>query len=506
MKPKSTRLASLFIFMILLAISCEKEFLEVAPKGTALEENYYKNETEAYSGLIAVYDVLGKQAASFENMISMLNSGSDDHFAGGGSSSDGIQLQVFSDYTISESTIANSFWNDFYQGIFRANVLLTKLPDVALNEATKKRFTAEAKALRAICYFELVRLFKNIPLITTPIDTNEIYAVSQADPNDVYAQIEADLIEAIPDLPITLDLTNEAGRLSKGAAKALLGKVYLYQNKNAEAVAQLEEVNGTPGATSAFGYRLLDNFSDLWSVSNTYHSESILEVAYSDQSNATWDTYSWSSIGPDEGNLLNIMSSPRGYLRTSGSTAPDYVAGWGFNIITQSLYDTLEGDPRFDDTIEDLQAYVDSGEVELEESYQYTGYYLKKFLPLRSDATTGGGEININFRQHVYMIRLADTYLMEAEALGGTGARAQALLDAVRARVGLPSVPVSLEAIWHERRLELAGEGHRWYDLVRTARAASALANKGFTPGKNEILPIPLAELENTLLKQNPGY
>lgn len=506
MKPKSTRLASLFIFMILLAISCEKEFLEVAPKGTALEENYYKNETEAYSGLIAVYDVLGKQAASFENMISMLNSGSDDHFAGGGSSSDGIQLQVFSDYTISESTIANSFWNDFYQGIFRANVLLTKLPDVALNEATKKRFTAEAKALRAICYFELVRLFKNIPLITTPIDTNEIYAVSQADPNDVYTQIEADLIEAIPDLPITLDLTNEAGRLSKGAAKALLGKVYLYQNKNAEAVAQLEEVNGTPGATSAFGYRLLDNFSDLWSVSNTYHSESILEVAYSDQSNATWDTYSWSSIGPDEGNLLNIMSSPRGYLRTSGSTAPDYVAGWGFNIITQSLYDTLEGDPRFDDTIEDLQAYVDSGEVELEESYQYTGYYLKKFLPLRSDATTGGGEININFRQHVYMIRLADTYLMEAEALGGTGARAQALLDAVRARVGLPSVPVSLEAIWHERRLELAGEGHRWYDLVRTARAASALANKGFTPGKNEILPIPLAELENTLLKQNPGY
>jgi hypothetical protein len=104
------------------------------------------------------------------------------------------------------------------------------------------------------------------------------------------------------------------------------------------------------------------------------------------------------------------------------------------------------------------------------------------------------------------MIRLADTYLLEAEALGGTGTRAQALLDAVRARVGLSSVTVSLDAIYAERRLELAGEGHRWYDLVRTGRAASALAEKGFVAGKNEILPIPLAELENTLLVQNPNY
>ena len=104
------------------------------------------------------------------------------------------------------------------------------------------------------------------------------------------------------------------------------------------------------------------------------------------------------------------------------------------------------------------------------------------------------------------MMRLADTYLLEAEALGGTGARAQALLDAVRARVGLPSIPVSVDAILNERRLELAGEGHRWYDLVRTGRAATVLADRGFVAGKNEILPIPLAELENTQLVQNPNY
>ncbi|HMG11524.1 MAG TPA: RagB/SusD family nutrient uptake outer membrane protein, partial [Mucilaginibacter sp.] len=107
------------------------------------------------------------------------------------------------------------------------------------------------------------------------------------------------------------------------------------------------------------------------------------------------------------------------------------------------------------------------------------------------------------------IIRLADTYLMEAEALvqgGGDKQRAQALLDAVRARVKLPSIPASLTNIYTERRLELAQEGNRWFDLVRTGQAATALAGKGFKAGLNEILPIPQHDLNNTKLKQNPGY
>ncbi|WP_369385111.1 RagB/SusD family nutrient uptake outer membrane protein [Jejuia pallidilutea] len=302
--------------IIMLMVSCSEDFLEVEPKGTALEENYYTNEAEAYSGLVAVYDVIGKQSRGFENMIALLNSGSDDHYTGGGSSSDGSQLQVFSNYTISESTVATSYWSDFYQGVFRANTLLTKLPDVDMSDATKARFTAETKALRAIYYFELVRLFKNIPLITSPLGTDEIYSVTQADPSDVYAQIETDLLEAIPNLPVTLDIANEGGRLTQGAAKAILGKVYLYQGKNSEAASQLADVNGTPGATSAFGYKLLDNFSDLWVINNTYNTESIIEVAHTDKSNADWGF--WGS-GADEGNSLAQMIGPRGFVNSSGA-------------------------------------------------------------------------------------------------------------------------------------------------------------------------------------------
>ncbi|WP_323027242.1 RagB/SusD family nutrient uptake outer membrane protein [Gelidibacter japonicus] len=491
------------LLMIMTITSCSESYLEVEPKGTALEANYYKNEAEAYSGLVAVYDIIGKQSKGFDNMIAWFNSGSDDHFAGGGGATDGAGIQSFSNYSISSVTIPTSYWNEFYQGIFRANILLSKLPDVPMDDSVRNRFAAEAKALRAYYYFELVRMFKNIPLITMPIPANEIYDVLQVSPEEIYTQIETDLTEALPNLPNTLNISTEGGRFSKGAVQALLGKVYLYQGKNSQAAAEFADVNGTPGGTSMYGYKLLDNFSDLWKISNIYNSESIIEIAHTDQSNADWGF--WGS-GADEGNSLNVMVGPRSYSRPSGSSAPDYASGWSFSVITQSLYDALSGDPRFGATIADLKALKNAGQADYLPGYKDTGYFLKKFMPFTSDVSTGGGASVLNYKQHVYAIRLADTYLMEAEALNGTGPRAQTLLDAVRARVGLPSVPVSMEAIMAERRLELAGEGHRWFDLVRTGRAATVLADRGFTANKNEILPIPLAELENTQLIQNPNY
>ena len=153
-----------------------------------------------------------------------------------------------------------------------------------------------------------------------------------------------------------------------------------------------------------------------------------------------------------------------------------------------------------------MKKLKEDGDADYIAGYLDTGYFLKKFQALSSEKHSGAGNYELNWGQNSYILRLADTYLLEAEALGGSGARAQALLDAVRARVGLPSIPVSLEAIMDERRLELAGEGHRWFDLVRSGMAASKLSSRGFIAGKHEFFPIPFKELENTSLVQDPSY
>lgn len=485
-----------------IVLSCSDDFIDLDPKGSNLEGNYYKNETEAFSGLVAVYDIMKKHTGGFENMVTFLNAGSDDFYAGGGGATDGTGIQSFSNYTITSATMPGSYWNDYFQGVFRANLLLSKLPDVPMDDAKKARFEAEAKALRGYYYFELVRTFRNVPLFTGLLPTSEIYNVTQATPEEVYAQIEADLTAAMEVLPPTVNMATEAGRLSKGAVQALLGKVYLYQGKNAQAAEQFAVVNGTPGGTSVYGYHLVANYADLWVPANKYNAESIIESSHNSTSQASWGN--WGS-GSDEGNSMSQMIGPRGYQRLTNA-APDLAGGWSFNTVTQSLHDAMMGDPRFNSTILDMTALQTNGSANYSPGYMDTGWFLKKYLPLTTDRTTSGGTIELNYGINSYVIRLADTYLMEAEALGASGPRAQALLDAVRARVGLGSVPVSMTAIMNERRLELAGEGHRWFDLVRTNQAATVLGPKGFTAGKNEMWPIPLNELSNTKLVQNPNY
>jgi hypothetical protein len=489
--------------MLLSLVSCKKAFVDIQPEGQFLTSNYYADQTQAYGALVGVYDVLRKNSGGFENMITMMNAGSDDQLAGGGNASDGAGIQGFSNYTLGPQSIPGSFWNDHYQGIFRANTLMQKLPNTAMDAGLKERFVAESKAIRAICYFNLVRMFKNVPLILEPLTTDGIYQVTQAAPEEVYAQIETDLTEAIAVLPNTVSISTEAGRFTKGAAQALLGKVLLYENKNAEAAVQFAEVNGTPGGVNQYGNQLLPNYSDLWVFANKFNNESLLEVSHSSAGNSDWG---WWGASNDEGNSVNQMVGIRSYSRPVGSTAPDLPSGWSFNVFTQNFYDAIKLDPRFAATVFDMKALKLAGQADYIEGYQNTGYFLNKFMPRASDVRTGGGALELNFQQNSYVIRLADTYLMEAEALGATGARAQALLDAVRARVGLPSVPVTLAAIKAERRLELAGEGHRFFDLVRWGDAATVLSGRGFTPGKNEIFPIPSAELQGTRLTQNPNY
>ncbi|MDP3357716.1 MAG: RagB/SusD family nutrient uptake outer membrane protein [Lutibacter sp.] len=502
MKTKKYKYLLFAIAMVATVISCSDEYLDVEPKGVFLSGNYYANQEQAYSGLVSVYDVMRKNSGGFENMITMMNAGSDDFYAGGGNSSDGAGIQSFSNYSLNAIEMPLSFWSDHYQGIYRANIMLLKLPAATMEESVKTRYTAETKALRANYYFNLVRMFGNIPLILEPVSSSEMYNVTQSNKEAVYGQIESDLLEAIPSLPATLNLATEAGRFTKGAAQALLGKVYLYQNKNTLAAAQLAQVNGTPGQTSQYGYKLLEDFNDLWIVDNKFNTEAILEVVHTNVGLSGWGN--WGS-GSDEGNSVNVMVGPRSYVKKT-ENAPDLPSGWSFNPVLPELYDLLKNDPRFEATILDLKALKESGDADYIGGYQDTGYFLNKFTPTKAVAHTGAGDAVLNYRQNTYAIRLADTYLMEAEALGGTGTRAQALLDAVRARVGLPSIQVSLSTIMAERRLELAGEGHRWFDLVRTGQAAAKLSNRGFVAGKHNIFPIPYKELENTKLVQNPNY
>lgn len=499
-------------FSLAIIVSCSQSFLEVEPKGTDLESNYYKNETEAYNGLVAVYDVVGWQSGNYVTRVGAMNAASDDHYAGGGGPNDVSQFQVFSNYTLTPATgPQDELWRRNYSGVFRANVLLNKLPDVPMDESKKKRFTAEAKFLRAYFYFDLVRMFKNVPLFTEPVSTTDMYNVLQAPPGDVYAQIEKDLNEAIgePLLPDQVPVVTEGGRATKGAAYALLGKVLLYQQKWAASATAFKEVNATPGqASPKYGYKLLTNFGDLWKSDNgsKFNSESVLEMSFTSTSAGTWDC-----VACTEGNVLNIMVGPRGYkAKTAG--APDYVSGWSFLVITPDLFNVIHNDPRYLYTVANLDSLEKNGIVEYEKGYMNTGYFLEKFAGRVRNRTTGGGSQELNYPQNMYEIRLADTYLMEAEALvragesGGAGTRSYELMNAVRSRVGLGPLPATIDNIFKERRLELAGEGHRWFDLVRSGQAPAVLGGRGFKAGKHEVLPIPLLEMENTQIKQSKEW
>ncbi|MCL8537839.1 RagB/SusD family nutrient uptake outer membrane protein [Chryseobacterium gallinarum] len=493
-------------------ISCSGSYLDdVQNSGSFNTDLYFKNEQQSFSALVSVYDVLRKYSGGFENTVTFFNAGSDDFYSGGGNSNDGAGIQGFNNYSLNPNTMPASYWRDYYQGIARANLLIERVPGASMSEDLKKRFIAEAKVLRSLYYFELLRMFGNIPLVLKSVKFDDDYwHIPQAKPSEVYTQIESDINAAIPDLMMTAS-GNDRGRITQGTARAILGKIYLYDKKMPEAAAQFAEVNGTPGGTSQYGYKLVANYADLFKVGPEtadpykFSTESILEVMHTNKGNSDWGFW---GQGKDEGNSINVMLGPRSYNLTTipNNNAPDLYAGWAFNTVTEDLFNFMQGDPRLAVTIFNAKQLVNEGKITYSPAFADTGYFLNKYMPTNDLKSSLPGPPELNFRQNYIAIRLADTYLMEAEALGAAGGRAQALLDAVRARVGLPSVPVSMQAIKDERRRELAGEGHRWFDLVRWGDAPSKLAFKGFKGGKNEILPIPFNELPNTSLHQNPGY
>jgi len=491
----------LVIGVIQLNTSCKKSFLEVSPKGTVLESNYYQNADQAYAALISVYNPLGWEfcQGNYSSDLLTLNSASDECWSGGGNSSDTPVVQVMNNYTVDATTGPQAgFWSKYYTGIYRANLVLQKIDAgiPGLTDAVKTRYIAECKFLRAYYYFGLVRLFKNVPLFLTPIPMPEIYNVVQAKPEDVWAQVEKDLTDAIAGLPSVVPTTDN-GRVTKGAALALMGKAILYQNNNArmaEAAGYFEQVNTSPN------YGLLSDFASIFSPDNKFNKESIFEIYHTEAGKAG----DWGNLGSVLGNIYVEMIGPRSY------TGPTYASGWSFDPIIPAFAAVMKTDPRYKYTVANIDSLCKATGTTYVGGYLNSGYFIQKYAPLAKYKATVG-TVELNFKNDYIEIRLADTYLMEAEALvrggtTGTAHSAQYYLDAVRARVGLPSVPATLDNIYNERKFELATEGHRWYDLVRTGKAATVLAFKGFTANKNELLPIPLKDMNNTKLNQNPGY
>ncbi len=511
---------TLLILSLLIATSCSEDFLDKQPLDQRVESNFYQTEGDAREALIAVYDVLGwSTVVGFHPLQMFADIASDDSYAGGASRNDAPNIIEVDQHNIRTTNgEVLGMWRKYYIGIYRANLFLEKIEGIKASDEFKNRTIAEVKFIRAYFYFDLLRTFENVPLLTKTLKSQSEYAQPQATPEAIYNQIAKDLVEAIPNLPAAIP-ASENGRVSKWAAKALLARVYLYVNgvygtnpnaggktiDKAAALAELEDL------ITNSGHDLLGDFAANFSKAGEFSEESVFEISYSD-ARPWWD---WGYIQGGEGNIAIQMQGPR----VDDPGQEQYERGWSFATVTQSLYDAFEAnDPRRGATIlseDELKGGLTIG-------YQHTGYFSKKYTTTK-EYRPADGQLELNWGNNYRVIRYSDVLLMAAE-LGSPNA--QSYLDKVRARVGLGSVPATLENILKERRVELALEGIRYFDLLRqgTATADAAITISGkigpkyqgdaqefdvkFKPARKGFFPIPQTEIDisNGLYKQNAGY
>ena len=493
-------------FLALALAGCSEEFLELEPRGIDLEINYYETQEEMFEALVAVYDPLqwGGTSNSWSMKLGLLNAASDDTFAGGSDASDQPGWVAWDNFTLDPFLGPQAgLWSKSYSGIYRANIFLEKIEGTtAISDEFKARTIAEVKFLRAYFYFDLVRLFGDVPLIVTTLGADDVYNQQQSPSQEIYAQIEQDLQDAknTPELPATLP-ANELGRVTKGAVNALFGKVILYQNNEGrmgEAASLFEEV------INSGIYDLEANFEDVFKLENEFGIESIFEINFSDNARRGWDGF----VNGSEGNYNVQFFGMRDYV------GPTYASGWSFCPVTEKLVDLMRNDPRYEATIIDGSLLKLQG-ASYTEGYQNTDFFIRKYAGLETERALDG-EPALNWVNNIREIRLADVLLMaaEAHARAGNPGAAVPYLNRIRRRVSVQPYPPSLSgdnllnAIYRERQLELATEGHRFFDLVRTGRAADELKEQGFVAGKHELLPIPQTEIDITegILTQNPGY
>jgi hypothetical protein len=479
---------SLFFLLVTLVTSCEK-FLNVDPPYTQDAENFFQTKEDYERALVGAYDLL--QTSFMGLWIGEI--ASDNSIAGGESVNDtqGLhQIDNMSHGGVNSELRSIFRWN--YTGITRVNYIMENKDNIDF--PGKSVLLAEAKFLRAYYYFELVKFFGDVPLIIDKrIGIEEAKGLPRSKASEVYAQIENDLIDAASILPWTAAVK---GKATRGAALALLGKAYLYQKKYIEAANTLDEVRNS-GI-----YGLIENYADLFSVNNENNSETVFDVQYTGLEGG-----SYGCLVCLEGNAAPGFHGIRQY------NGPVYGDGNSYNLPTQALYDAFAPiDPRRGHTILDIEAFIAAQANPESITYAigaggHTGFYNNKYIKRQGEIGLPDNDLTspVNYR----VIRYADVLLMAAEAHYhiGNNSIAQQLVNQVRTRAGVPGVSVnSLDVIYKERRYELSGEGHRFFDLVRTGQAKDFI--QGFIVGKHELFPIPQVEIDLTggNWSQNPGY
>ena len=477
MKPKYI-LAGLFALSL---SACQDKFLDLSPIAQANSNTFYKTSSDMLIALNGAYGALqfGGQYGQFYIFSEVPSDDSTPILSG--SVTDQDEFDKF--YLRTTNPFLAARWSDGYRGIYRANTVIDRIAGVTMDETLKKRVVGEAKFLRALMYFNLVRAFGDVPLVVKEIiDPSEGYDYGRSPVAEIYTQITKDLTDAEGVLPERYTGV-DVGRATRGAAKSLLGKVYMTQRKYAEGAAKLKEV------VDAATYDLLPAYGDLFKPANKNSRESVFEVQYKK-----------GSLG--EGSNLSNVYAPE----NSGNAVIQF-GGGGNNRPTLDLENAFEaGDPR--KNLSFATSYINPAGNKVD------FYFIRKYI----DVPTISGDSEDNF----YVLRYADVLLLYAEALNETGKTPDALplLNRVRKRVnladktGLNQAAMRL-ALEQERRVELAFEGHRWYDLVRTSRALPVLQAKAAVIGiktslteNNLIFPVPQSQIDinSDKIKQNPGY
>ncbi len=524
---------------ILSTVSCKK-FLTENPDGLLQENEYYKTQADAINAVNAVYFSLNQGVAGASGILQTpyntlfntgMNMADDDEDPGpGATNADVRSLSVLSHS--SGNLRVYEIWQQHYATIRRANIAIDRIPTIAFDATLKSRLIAEAKFLRALYYFNLVRLFGGVPLITAQQEFIKAsdYAIAKSTPQQVYGQIEKDLTEAAIDLPATYVSPN-VGRATKGAAKALLAKVYLTEAsqplnitaKYADAVRLAEEVlSPADGGTGNYGYGLFDNYADAFLPATKNGKEHIFSVQFKSNSQGQ---------GNNETSRA-ILSNVPGLSGNYAHMVRYYTVGTDKYFSIYKLY--TPADKRRDATfVKAFQSPTNGNLYSLGidgKTYVYKTTdpvptaeltpFFNKFWDPNSTTLTAEAAANVN------ILRYADLLLIHAEAeneLNGPSAKAFSSLNRVRGRAGLgalslintPDKNAFRDALYLDRRLELVYEYERWFDLIREKDAAgnsifvSSLHKVGKTIAteKNRLYPIPQAEIENNpLLKQNPGW